>query len=129
MLKRPTWILLDGRGDVLAYTGMEWRRTCAPCPHIFVPYPLRKFRLTLSLSYWWIWHISILMPYHIFSADYVSILIVYIFPFYFVSTPYPVLSPTVSILYFILNTSVSILDFNSPFLYPTLTTFPTQYLV
>ena len=43
---------------------------------IFVPYPLNKFILTLSFSYWWLWHLSVLTVYHILSSFYVRILIV-----------------------------------------------------
>ena len=40
---------------------------------VFGPYPLHKFRRTLSFSYWCIWYISVPTLYHILSADYVWI--------------------------------------------------------
>ena len=40
---------------------------------VFVPYPLHKFRLLSSFSYWWLCHLYVLMSYHILSADYVRV--------------------------------------------------------
>ena len=47
----------------------------------FVPYPLHKFRLTLSSYYLWQWHISVLTLYHSLSADYVCVRLVNFFFF------------------------------------------------
>ena len=51
-------------------------------PHVFVPYPLRKFRITSSFSYWWLWHFSGLTSYHLLSADYVRVQLVHFFFFF-----------------------------------------------
>ena len=40
---------------------------------VFIPCPLRKFRLTLSFFDWWLWHLSVLTLYHLLSADYVRV--------------------------------------------------------
>ena len=48
----------------------------------FVPYQLHKFRLMLSLSYLWVWHLSVLTSCHIISTDYVRIQPVYFFSFF-----------------------------------------------
>ena len=52
------------------------------CPHVIIPYPLRKLTLTSSFSYWWIWHISVLMSCEVLSADYVRVHLVYLFSFF-----------------------------------------------
>ena len=52
-------------------------RACALT--VFIPYPLCKFRLTLSFSYRWICHLSVYTLYHILSVDYVLVRLVHIF--------------------------------------------------
>ena len=54
---------------------------CASALTRFVPYPLHKFRLTLSFSYLWLWHLSVLTLYHFLSADYVCVWLVNLFFF------------------------------------------------
>ena len=55
----------------------SWHEDVHVCDHIvFIPYPLRKFRLTSSFSYLWLWHIYVL-TYHLLSADYVCIQLVH----------------------------------------------------
>ena len=54
---------------------------CACALTRFVPYPLHKFRLTSSFSYLWQWHLSVLTPYHLLSADYVRVQLVHLFTF------------------------------------------------
>ena len=49
----------------------------------FVPYSLHKFRLTLSVSYFWLWHLSILSSCHVLSADYIRVRLVHLFSFFF----------------------------------------------
>ena len=103
---------------------LPWNNNVHACAlTFFVPYPLCKFRITSSFSYWWIWHISVLMLYHLLSADYVRIKLVNLFSF--VSTMYPVPSPTLSTLDFIIPPSVSMLDLNYSLCEITFTTFPT----
>ena len=52
----------------------SWRDYVRPYSMtVFVLYPLHKFRRTLSFSYWWIWHIYVLLSYHMFSEDYICI--------------------------------------------------------
>ena len=51
-------------------------RACALT--VFVPYPLRKFILTSYFSYWWLWHLSVINPYHLLSADYVRVRLVHL---------------------------------------------------
>ena len=53
---------------------------CALTP--FVPYPLHKFRLTSSFSYFWPWHLSALTLCHVLSADYVCVRLVHFFSFF-----------------------------------------------
>ena len=48
----------------------------------FVSYPLHKFRLTLSFSYLWLWHISVLMSFQFLCADYVRVQLVHFFSFF-----------------------------------------------
>ena len=48
----------------------------------FVPYPLLKFSLTLSFSYLWLWHLSVLTVYHVLSSDYLSVRLVHFFSFF-----------------------------------------------
>ena len=45
----------------------------------FVPYTLHKFRLTLSFSYLWLWHISVLTSCQFLFADYVLVRLVHLF--------------------------------------------------
>ena len=47
----------------------------------FVLYPLHKFRLTLSF-FFWLWYISVFMSFHVLSADYVFVKLVYFFSFF-----------------------------------------------
>ena len=84
MLKLLTWMLLDGRDDIRAWTIMAWRRLCMR-RHGFVPYILYKFIRTLSFSYWLLWHTSFLTLYHILSGDYVHIQRFFVY-YTFVST-------------------------------------------
>ena len=52
----------------------SWRNNVCACSlTVFVPYPLHTFRLMMSFSYWWLWHLSVLMSYHILSAYYVRV--------------------------------------------------------
>ena len=91
-------------GTTFAYVP-SWRydvRACAVT--VFISYPLHKFRLTSSFSYWWLWHISVLTSYLFFSTDYF-----WVWRFSFV------------IFSFCLYTRLY-----SFFFYPTLTTFPTR---
>ena len=48
----------------------------------FAPYPLHKFRLTLSFSYLWLWNISVLTLCHVLSADYARVRLVHLFSFF-----------------------------------------------
>ena len=47
----------------------------------FVPYPLHKFRLKSSFYYLWLWHLSVFMPCHVLSEDYVCVRLVHLFYF------------------------------------------------
>ena len=108
----------------------SWHETvCACALTFFVPYPLHKFILTFSYSYWWIWNISVLTLYHLLSTDYVYIWLVYCFIFIFISMMYPVIFPTVSTLDLILPLYVFLLYYNMSFFELTLTTFPSRSLV
>ena len=58
----------------------SWRYDGCVCTLTrFVPYSLHKFRLTLSFSYMWLWHISVLTLCHVLSADYVHVRLVHFF--------------------------------------------------
>ena len=48
----------------------------------FVPYAWNKFRLMLSFSYFWVWHLSVLASFHVLSTDYVHVQLVYFFSFF-----------------------------------------------
>ena len=62
---------------------LSWYYNVHACaPTFFVPYSIHKFRLMLPFYYWWLWHMSILMPYHLLSANYVHILIVNFYLFF-----------------------------------------------
>ena len=109
-------------------------RACALT--LFVPYSLHKFRLTLSVSYFWLWHLSILLSCHVLSADYIRVRLVHLFFFFFrlhavemffctiffVSTLYPILSTSVSTLDSILSPPEFMLDSISSWFDLTLTT-------
>ena len=113
------------------------------CPHVIIPYPLRKLTLTSSFSYWWIRQISVFTSCQVLSADYVRVSFVYLFsffvrlhkvetffvPFSFVSTLYTILSPSVSTLYSILYPHFSMLESISSLFDPNLITFTTLSLV
>ena len=104
----------------------------------FVPYPLHKFRLTSSFYYCGYGIIPSLRHSMSYSRNmsaydlcisfpffFVSTLWRHVFvPFSFVSTLYPVLSPSVSTLDSILSPPVSMLDLISSWFDLTLTTFP-----
>ena len=106
----------------------------------FVLYPLHKFRLTLSFSYLWICHISVVTLFHFLSMYYVHVRLVHLFSFVstlwrrffvqfsFVATLYTVLSPSVSTLDSIPSHHVFILDSISYWFELTLTTFLTLYI-
>ena len=142
MSLRPTSILFYGCDNIDACIVMAWWHTCMR-PHVFVPYPLRKFILTLSFSYWRIWHLSVFTSCQVLSVDYVRVRLVHFFsfslcihaveiffvPFSFVSTGYPVLHPLVSTLDSIISTPVSMLDWIYSWFDLNLTSFSTRSLI
>ena len=85
LLKIPTWNLSD---VITSRLNLNWWSRQFPCMHChvtttymlvpsqLVTYPLRKFRLTLLFNYWWLWHIYILMFYHLLSAEFSHIWLV-----------------------------------------------------
>ena len=50
-------------------------RACALT--VFVPYPLCKYILMLSFSYWWLWGISVIISYHLLFTDHVRIWLIH----------------------------------------------------
>ena len=66
-VRAPSW-----RDEVRECTVMAWWRACM-CHDGFVPHPLHKFRRTSSFYYWWLWHLSEFMSYHLLSTDYVHV--------------------------------------------------------
>ena len=80
LLKLPTWHLLDVITSHLNLTRWSWQHpcvrhngmmksVCAPLT-VFLLYPLNKFIFTSSYSYSWLWHLSVFMLWHLFSANY-----------------------------------------------------------
>ena len=62
---------------------ISWHDDAHVCSFaIFVPYQLHKFSLTLSFSYWWLWHLSVLTSYHLLSAYYIRVQLVHLCLFF-----------------------------------------------
>ena len=96
LLKLLTWRLSKVITSDLYLVGWSWWSLCMHRhmymrPHVFVPYQLRKFRLTSSFSYWYLWHLSILAFYHLLSSYYVRVRLVHLFflCLHAVSCPFP----------------------------------------